>query len=605
MLKSIFKICLSAGVLSAVVGLNSELSINQAEAGQVIPAWGEIEKDGSAGGTIRVTSGDGQSWTSIKPGAFSFPVRFTAHAMEIAPLSRVWVVQGEPLDVHHHDLYDTNDPGTGLQGGTFHSDTKTLSGGTLYLSNSERNEIIAACNSKLKPFANEQPEHQTETQIPISLVMQTTTDAGAADGAWAEGIDYGETWESVQFTLPVVCEGFTRDEPSVPGGVATPDQDSTITKVELALSKDGAETTDTLTYSGSCPTGLTLNMGWFTTLSTTLKSYVQHKSAVGSHDWNSPEFSVTTNQPAAGGEWKKEITDFMTIPFAGQTPVGGGQVAQDVPSNGLMVGGNGGGGGTPQNGLVATNNGADAGEKRYVGFFRVVAYKSKKTVPVQELGGGWTNTVVYSGKKFSPWRKYDFTCEPKQSTVALDSPDGIQNAPNTGTFNPDDEPAFPKPDPVVDTTFDPATRDLTIPPTHAPKPTGGIVRTNPKTRTDDVPDRIKALAAEARRKQAAKKTQGEIKRVNNAAIKAQQMKLNAEAARRAAPAKAKKAQADRRAAFAKAAAEARRRAALKAQQEARRRAVAAALAAQKKTRAVKRRTSSAKSFSRSRVMRLR
>lgn len=602
MLKILRNICLSACVMSAVAGLNSELSINQAKAGTVIEAWGDIAKTGNAGGTIRVTSGDGQSWTSITPSQFSFPVAFTAHAMKIFPLSRVWVVQGDPLDVTHHDLYDTNDAGTGLQGPTFHSDTKTLFGGTLNLSNNERNEIIAACNAKLKPFANEQPEHQTETQIPVTLVMQTTTDGVSwSDGAWAEGIYYGEAWESVNFTLPVICEGFTRDKPSVPGGVATPDQDSSITKVELALSKDGAATTDTLTYTGSCPTGLTLNMGWFTTLSATLKSYVQHKSAVGSHDWNSPEFSVTTNQPAAGGEWKKEMTDFMSIPFAGQTPVGGGQVGHNVPSNGLMVGGNGGSGGIPQNNLETTNTGAGDGSKRYVGFFRVVAYKSKKTVPVLQVGGGWTNTVVYSGKKFSPWRKYDFTCEPQQSTVALDSPDGIQNAPNTGTFNPDDEPAFPRPKPVVDTTFDPATRDLTIPPTHAPKPKGNIVRTNPKTEKDNVPARIKALAAEARRKQAAKKKQGQVKRVNNAAIKAQKMKLKADAAKRAAQERARKSAAKRRAAIA--ADLARKR--LAAQLLARKRAAAAAQASQPATRAFNRRKGAAKSFSRSRTLRVR
>ena len=140
---------------------------------------------------------------------------------------------------------------------------------------------------------------------------------------------------------------------------------------------------------------------------------------------------------------KKEMTDLVVIPFAGSRPTGGGQAAHDVPNSGLMVGGSGGGS-NPQNGLIATNTGTNSGAQEYIGYFRLVAFEENQTAPAFNFDGSVSNTTLQLGTKMSDWRKYHVICEPKQSTVALDSPSGIQNAPQTGAVNPDDGNAFPE-----------------------------------------------------------------------------------------------------------------------------------------------------------------
>lgn len=566
MLKNFMKsAAIASGVLLGATGAHAATTV-------------DIEPDGIVFNEIEVVSENGTSWTKIQSSDLNFPVS-VALGISSGQLYHYSVKQYE--EVLFFSGYYLN-PEPHYQGNL------PLTGSTDHLNGIMRKVILDGCNAKLNVGDGINQEHTFGADVEVSLHAQFNM---------TNGDPYPSYQDHASFPVTVKCKPVALTEEIT---AQAPD----IVKVDLGLSSAGPVSHGTLKYSGSCPMGITLNMYWETNPAGEIKSYVQHKDVAGAHNWTSTVFPVTTNVPLGNGNVKKEMTDLIAIPFAGSMPVGGGQVAVGGASNALQVGGSGGGGGAID-GVAATNTGTNSGAQKYVGYFRLVAFKESQTAPAFGFDGSVSSTKLQIGKKYSPWRKYEVTCEPKQSTVALDSPDGIQNAPNSGTFNPDDAPSFPQPDPVVDTAFDPATRDLTLPPTHTPKPGNGIIRTNPKTKADNVPDRIKALAAEARRKQAAKKMQGEIKRVNSATVNAQQLKLNAEAARRAALAKAKKAQADRRAALAKAAAEARRRAALKAQQEAHRRAVAAALAAQKKTRAAKRRTSSAKSFSRSRVMRLR
>ncbi len=422
-MKGIFSKLFAVGLISAVAGFSGGLLSTSAQA-QV----SDIVKDGNAGGTIRVISEDNQSWTKIQPSAFSFPVRFSAYYN----LDRVWVLQGDEIDVTYNDLYDTNDVGTGLQSSQFHSETTTLTGGTLYLTNGERNQIIAACNAKLKPAAAQQQQQQADVQVPLTLVVQNNYEEGQAALPLDSPLN---NWASVDFTLPVICEPFTK---TAPVDVAAELPDSKIITVGLGLSTTGPVAIGPLTYTGPCPTGITLNMGWTTNIGSELKTYIKHKDLAGQNNWTSPEFSVTTSQPAFGGNWKKSMTDVISIPFAGSAPSnGGGGVAGGNNPGGLGFNpGGGGGGSSPASGYNATNTGTNNGLIQYIGYFQLVAYRNKQIVPLPSLDGGIENVTVYEDFKASGWRKYTVTCEPQKNTNIPQGPTGVVNPGNQ------DNPAF-------------------------------------------------------------------------------------------------------------------------------------------------------------------
>lgn len=495
-------------------------------AGQVTHATGSIFQTGDTQGEIRVISEDSQSWTQIKPGFgfVTFPMQLAAKAKPGGwALSQVWVVQGNILDLTQA-LYDSGD----ISGDMQHTHSGDLTGGSLKLTPEERNEIVAKCNANLDHSTQQQPEHEEEADIPLTLVMQTVNPGG---GAISEGLDWHEDTATTHFPVKVICEPFTRTMAGPSDKLAVDPDSANIVQVELGLSANGnAVVGGPLEYIGSCPMGITLNMRWVTNIGTGLKSYIKHKDLAGVHNWTSEEFNVTTNEPAYGGNWKKEMTDFIAIPFAGSTPSNGpgGANANNQPGGGLMFnpGGGNGGGLNPATSVGAANTGTNNGLTQYIGYFKLVAYKNKQIVTLPAVGGGTQDVTTYDAYKSSDWRKYIVTCEPKQSTVVLDSPKDFVNPPKTGVFNPDDGPAFPQPKPKADTTFDPATRDLVGPTVHKPSPPKDAVINR------DVPDRIKALAAEARRKQAAAKQDAKQKRIRDAAIKARKMKLKAGAAKR-------------------------------------------------------------------------
>ena len=520
-------------------------------------ASGIVVQTGDTQGEIRVISGDNQSWTQIKPGFgfVTFPVQLAANALPGGwALNRVWVVQGNSLDISQA-LYDSGSNTGDME----HTHSGDLTGGALNLMPEERNQIVASCNANLDPSTQQQPEHEEEAQIPLTLVMQTVNPGG---GAVSEGLDWHEDTATTHFPVKVICEPFTRTMGGPSPEVQIDPDGAKIVQVELGLSTNGnAVVGGPLEYTGSCPMGITLNMRWVTNIGGGLKSYIKHKDLAGTHNWTSPEFSVTTNEPAYGGNWKKEMTDFIAIPFAGSTPSNGpgGANANNQPGGGLMFNPGGGSGGlNPATSVGATNTGTNNGLTQYIGYFKLVAYKNKQVITLPALGGGTQDVTVYDAYKSSDWRKYIVTCEPQQSTVALDAPKGLVNPPKTGVFNPDDNP-FPRPAPKVDTAFDPATQDLTGPTVHKPRPPRDIVQKHSAgyVKNDDVPDRIKKLAAEARRKQAAglkarkmklqadtasKRRQAliaaqeaaERQRILDAANKARMLKLQQDAARRAA-----------------------------------------------------------------------
>ncbi|MDA7949735.1 MAG: hypothetical protein MPJ78_19985 [Hyphomicrobiaceae bacterium] len=483
----------------------------------------DIQSDGFGTGPIRVFSKDGQSWTHIGSDDLTLPVQVS-----------LGISSGELIHYYIHQdntnvfsSADFNSPPPHLQ--THHD----LAGSTDHIGGIDRQIIINSCNSKLDVGNGINGQHTFMHNVKVTLFGQFEM---------TNGNNYPIYEGHGSVPVEVRCEPYGLYEPLT---AQAPD----IVKVDLGLSSAGSVTHGTLNYTGSCPMGITLKMLWETSPGGQIKSYVQHKDLAGNHNWTSTIFPVTTDQPAGNGNMKKEMTDLIAIPFAGATPTGGGQVAQQVPNNGLMAGGSGGGS-TPQNGLVATNTGTNGGATEYIGYFRLVAFKQNETAPAFGFDGSVTNTTLQMGTKMSDWRKYHVICEPKQSTVALDSPTGLQNPPQTGAVNPDDGNAFPKPKPPVDTTFDPATRDLTVPGTHAPKAIDKIIRTNAdeKRKRAAERERQRKRVVEKRRKALiAAKEAARQKRIRDAAIKARQMKLKAAAIRRAAAKRAAEQAAKRRA----------------------------------------------------------
>jgi len=492
----------------------------------------DIQADGFGTGPIQVFSDDGETWSRIGTKDLTLPVQI-ALGISSGELDTYTILQSN-TPIYQSASY-VNPP--------LHLEhNQVVTGSTDYIGGIDRQIIINTCNSKLDVGNGIHGKHTFMHNVKVSLVGYFDT---------TNGVDYPPYEGHGSVPVEVQCEpyGLTQELTA-----QAPD----IVKVDLGLSSTGPVAHGTLEYTGSCPMGITLNMLWETSPGGQIKSYVQHKDVAGNHNWTSTVFPVTTNQPAGNGNMKKEMTDLIVIPFAGSTPSAGGQVAQQVPNNGLMVGGSGGGS-SPQNGLVATNTGTNGGAQQYVGYFRLVAFKENQTAPAFNFDGSVTNTTLQLGTKMSEWRKYHVICEPKQNTVALDSPTGLQNPPQTGAFNPDDDNSFPQPKPAVDPAFDPATRDLTIPGTHAPKPAGKIIRTN-----DDKQRKRKAREEARRKALIAVQKAAQQKRIRDAVIKARQMKLKADAVRRASAKRA-------------------------AEQAAKRRAIAAALARQKATAAITRR----------------
>jgi hypothetical protein len=151
------------------------------------------------------------------------------------------------------------------------------------------------------------------------------------------------------------------------------------------------------------------------------------------------------------------MTDLISIPFAGAVAVNGpgGANAHNLPNGGYQFNPGSGGGFNPATSLGASNSGTSNGLTQYIGFFQLVAYKSKKVVPVLLPGGGLSNTTNYEGQKMSGWRKYIVTCEPQQNTSIPQGP--------TGVFNPGQQD------------------------THQIDTAGGLVTTHPATNTPRIP----------------------------------------------------------------------------------------------------------------------
>ena len=467
----------------------------------------DIQADGFGTGPIKVFSDDGESWNRIGSKDLTLPVQI-ALGISSGELDSYIILQ-DNTTVYGSASF-TNPP-------LYYENNQTVTGSTDYIGGIDRQIIINTCNSKLNVGNGINGVHTFMHNVKVSLT-------GNFDMTNGNGYPPYQGHGSVP--VEVRCEpyGLTQE-------LTAPAPD--IVKVDLGLSSTGPVAHGTLEYTGSCPMGVTLNMLWETSPGGQIKSYIRHKDVAGNHNWTSTVFPVTTDQPVGNNNMKKETKDLIVIPFAASTQVGGGQVAQDVPSNGLMVGGSGGGSG-PQNGLVATNTGTDSGTQQYIGYFRLVAFKEYQTSPAFNFDGSVANTTLQLGKKMSAWRKYTVTCEPKQSTVALDSPNDLVSPPKTGVFNPDDNPV-PRPQPKPETAFDRPSGNLTVPATQAPK------RTDDAAEKDAAADRIKARAAEAKRKEAAAKAArdaliakrkreaeaAKLKKQKQAAIKAAQRKRNA------------------------------------------------------------------------------
>jgi len=463
-----------------------------------------IQADGFGTGPIRVFSEDGESWNRIGSQDLILPVQI-ALGISSGELD-TYAIRQDNTTVYQSASY-LNPP--------LHLEkNQSVTGSTDYIGGIDRQIIINTCNSKLDVGNGINGVHTFMHNVKVSLTGHFYMTNG---NHYPPYQGHGSVPVEVQCEPYGLTEELTAPAPN-------------IVKVNLGLSSTGPVGNGTLEYTGSCPMGITLNMLWETSPGGQIKSYVQHKDVAGNHNWTSTVFPVTTDQPVGNANMKKESKDLIVIPFAASTLLGGGQVAQDVPSNGLMAGGSGGGSG-PQTGLVATNTGTDSGTQKYAGYFRLVAFKEYQTSPAFNFDGSVANTTLLLGKKMSDWRKYTVTCEPKQSTVALDSPNDLVSPPKTGVFNPDDDPVptpKPKPDsafdrpndlvsppktgvfnpdddpvptpkPKPDSAFDRPSGNLTVPATQAPK------RTDDAAKKDAAVDRIKALAAETKRKKAAAK----------------------------------------------------------------------------------------------------
>jgi len=500
MLKQLAKTMLTAGVLSAALG---------STAYALSPAGDTI-------GAIHVISEDNQTWTKVKAGVFQFQVDFSAQAAPSTPLNRVWVVQGNALDVTHHAIYDSGN----INGDLVHNFQGQMQGGTLHILPAERDQIVAKCNAKLNPASSEQSQQEEEVQIPLSLVKQTTTE----DAPVSEGIDLSESWITTDFTVPVICEPFTKAEPAQPQDEVADLGDPKIVQVELGLSTNGAVVGGTLEYTGSCPMGITLNMRWVTNIGSGLKSYIKHKDLAGQHNWTSETFNVKTDQPAYGGHWKKEMTDLISIPFAGSVPSngGGGVSSGNNPGGiGFNPGGGSGGGLNPfANGdgaVHAGNTGTNNGLTQYIGWFQLVAYRNKQVVPLPDLDGGTENVTVYEDFKASGWRKYIVTCEPQQNVNIPQGPVGL--------FNPGQQDTQQIPAARGFVTTYPAGNDTPIP-------------VNPGVVSTGQAHKAAADIARKRKVEAQKKAEAEHRR--KAAKKAAEAKRRREAAKKAAEARRKR-----------------------------------------------------------------
>ena len=437
MLKKLAKTTLTASLLSAVAGLSGLAPSPSAQAGPEAQKGCGYEgcnplfyRTGDATGTIHINSDNDANWTTVQDTNIQFPVSLNVNAPSGNELKDVWVFQGNVLGPQNK-IHDAQD----IEGSSHYEWNAALTGGTINLSDDEKAQLVATCNATLNPSVANQQQYQFSTQIPLSRMYVYTFSSGGVAGGETQSESSPLT---VYWPVNVVCDPFTKKTPALPAPEAAKLPDPEITQVELGLTTTGAVVGGTLEYTGSCPMGITLNMRWVTNIGTELKTYIKHKDLAGQHNWTSPVFNVTTNQPAFGGNYKKEMKDLFSIPFTGSVASnGGGGVAGGNNPGALGFNPSGGGGSNPASGYGAANTGTNNGLTQYIGYFRLVAYKNKKVVPVLLPGGGMSNTTIYEGQKMSGWRKYIVNCKPQQNAGIPQIPGGVVN-PDNGPVNPDD-----------------------------------------------------------------------------------------------------------------------------------------------------------------------
>lgn len=298
--------------------------------------------------------------------------------------------------------------------------------------------IIGKCNQARSGGAPPNTSIHLTYAVPITLGADTflktdLTPVQASVGSMvaSSDIDFAKT---IMVALPIKCEPL-QSGPVASNDEATVLPDLKLVAAELALQHGQGLPQHALTYSGSCPLGVTLHVGATTNIKGAVSGYVQHKGAAGGVDWQSSEFTMTT-AATAGAHWKKVWTDLKQLPFqqAGvPSNPGGGGVVNNQPGGGIQFNPNGGNSGlNPATSVAAGNHQIPAG--RHIGYFRYTAYTGKTVLPI---GPGGSDVTSYENFKQTPWRKYDITCKPKHSGVAVNIPGSLANptSSKTGQIN--------------------------------------------------------------------------------------------------------------------------------------------------------------------------
>lgn len=587
-MKCSFSMLLTAVLFSGIAGLLSGLlsSSAQASAGNLTPA-------GPTTGAIHVVSEDNQSWTKVKAGTIGFPVILESHAPKLVPLNRVWVVQGNLLDVTFHSIYDSGL----ITGQTDHYYTGTLPGGTLHVGQTERDQIVALCNAKLNPFSNEQPQQEDEVQIPLTLVKQTTTGGGSI----SEGIVLEEQTLTKQFPVKVICDPFTKD---LPGAVATDQGKFLIKESKLFLTTiiTGQNAGHTL---GGCKTlktsvrfetnklgPVTFELNRFPGGKTTHtvdaefepetgKYYARYEKYEAFQTTTSVQYMAKSTSPSAGNTGWKDITIYC----------GGGFSQNPNTSN-------------PDNSILPQG-------KTLTGNFTFVDYGSPKCDRKGKALIGFkspkADNIHYSldctNGHFSGVAQTAPSPDGGYAAVALVSFDITETTQSTCTLNTV-APYQPKSHMTKDHLFqcvksivDTGSNDIQV----APKPNTG----NTRAPATSIPNALEKAAAnstkrrreaaakvaEAKRKREAAKKAAEARRKREAAAKKAAAAARRESAKKAAEARRKRAEAAKKAAEATRKREAAAKKAVEARRKAAEAAKKAAEALRKGRAAAKRRTS--------------
>lgn len=285
--------------------------------------------------------------------------------------------------------------------------------------------IISACNERLAMVGDTRRAYDIFETVPMTLGVDTYVGIDffnpppqASDGTGVPRPDDIDQAKTIDVTLPIRCEPVQLT-PDAPDGVAGVLPDMELVAADLGMRIDQPFPAHNVTYAGSCPVGLTLDVGVTTNIKGKVDGYIEHKDVAG-NNWVSQPFTMTT-QATDGALWKQVWSDLISLPLkpAVASNSSGGVVNQQA-GNGLQFnpgGGSSGGGLNPATSVVAGNSESAAGH--HVGFFRFTAYTGKQVLPI---GPGGSNIVSFEQFKQTPWRKYDVTCEPKKAVVGTAIP---------------------------------------------------------------------------------------------------------------------------------------------------------------------------------------